>query len=97
MLGQADDQQEQHREEHGSGEHQAEVLQAPGQNAVSAGRAAKRAAISPKAVRAPVVETTSAVAVPLTTEVPRNTMLAASGCVDAAARVTSFSIGRTHL
>ena len=45
----------------------------PRSKAVSSGRAARRTAMSPKAVRAPVLMT-SAVAEPLTTDVPRNTM-----------------------
>ena len=50
----------------------------PRSNSVSGGRAARRAAMSPKAVDGPVASTT-AVAVPLTTEVPRKTVLRAVG------------------
>ena len=53
----------------------------PRSNEVGSARDASRAAMSPKDVLGPVA-TTNAVAVPLTTEVPRKTMFSASGLVD---------------
>ena len=65
----------------------------PRSNSVSSGRAARRATMSPNAVAGPVAKTT-AVAVPLTTEVPRNTSAGASGPPDASAPVSAaFSAG----
>ncbi len=64
----------------------------PRSNEVGSEREARRAAMSPKEVLAPVA-TTSALAVPLTTEVPRKTMFSASGLVETSSPRACFSTG----
>ena len=66
----------------------------PRWNSVSGGGVDRRAAMSPNAVSRPVA-TTTARAVPLTTDVPRNTrFLASAGCRGGVARsLASFSAG----
>ena len=65
----------------------------PRSNSVSSGRAASRVTTSPNGVPGPIA-TTTAVAVPLTTEVPRKTNDGESGPTDASSsRVAAFSAG----